>query len=582
VETLSVFYVKGFNEMAENFKTKLVQYLKTQLDVPATDPDEQRRSRLLNIFLAGFFVCSILGIVAAVVGLALEANEQEAIILGLWASVASVIFTSLTFALNRYGVGKLARFLFLLFLTVTLIFSDTPEAVVGGSTLLAFAIPIILASVLFPPYASFIAAGAVGAATTGLTLYMQLVPDPFAVIIFFIVALAAWLAARSMQRAMRDLRVLNKELDQRVQDRTHELTEVLTRESATAMRNKTILESIADGVLVFNANQEAIMANPAANRLAQRDLQSVNLTEFLATIETKARESIQTWLMGQRPNGLNNVKFEWNERTISANVAPVMLPIANEKQTNAGNVMVLRDFTKEAELEQAKNLFLGMVSHELKTPMAAIQGYVNVLLDRMKGQVSEEDYEYLHIVDVSTKQLLKLANELIDLSRLETDQIYLSHQWLDLAAVANNAAKVVQQEFDQRNLSLEVNLADDLPDMYLDPDRIMQVLLNLLSNAYKYTTEGGATLTVSQADDWVYITVSDTGVGIKTVDQESLFERFFRASDRTVQKAGGTGLGLNISKGLVELHGGKLAFTSEYGVGTTFTITLPKNNTYPK
>jgi signal transduction histidine kinase len=170
-----------------------------------------------------------------------------------------------------------------------------------------------------------------------------------------------------------------------------------------------------------------------------------------------------------------------------------------------------------------------------------------------------------------------LANELIDLSRLETGEIELYREWIDLATIIKQAVKVVQQEFISRNLELEVKLEDNLPELYLDKNRILQILLNLLSNAYKYTAQGGTTIQINQLDEWVTIAVSDTGVGIKPADQANIFGRFFRAGDEFVQQVGGTGLGLSITKGLVELHGGNLSFTSQYGIGTTFWVALPKN-----
>lgn len=563
----------------ENIKTKIIKTIKTQLDVPSTDPDERRRSRLLTIFLVGFFVLAIFAIMAAFLATILEVSDQEEILLGLWASIAAAVFTSITFAINRYGAGKLARFLFLLFLTIILVLSDVPEQVASGRSLVSFAIPIILASVLFPPYASFVAAGFVSIVITGVALYANIVPDPFAVVIFFIIALAAWLASRSMERAIRDLRILNEQLDQRVRERTRELAASLRREHTQAVRNKTILQSIADGVLVFDANQEIILTNPAANRLAERDLQSLSLTDFLSTIENQASAIIQDWLAGHKPADLNHVRFAWHNRTISANIAPVILSgNGEEKGVGDGNVMVLRDFTREAQLEKAKDLFLGMVSHELRTPMSAIQGYVDILLASERGRISEEGYEYLQTIKVSVKQLIKLANELIDLSRLETGEIDLYPQWVELANVVQNAARIVRQEYEARKLSLDIKIEADLPELYVDQNRLSQVLLNLLSNAYKYTPQGGVTIEVKQTDDWINIDVKDTGLGIKESDQERMFERFFRASDQSVQRISGVGLGLNISKGLVELHGGKLTFESEYGVGTTFTVALPRHN----
>ena len=563
----------------ENIKRKMIEALKIQLDVPSIDPDERRRSRLLTIFLAGFFILAIFAIAAAFIANVLEVSGQEDILLGLWASIIAAIFTSIIFVMNRRGAGKLARFLFLVFLTIILVFSDAPEEVATGRTLVAFAIPIILTSVLFPAYTSFIAAGFVSVGITGVALYAGIVPDPFAIVVFFMIALAAWLSGRSMERAIQDLRILNEELDQRVRDRTRELAASLRREHTQAVRNETILQSIADGVLVFDADHNVIMANPAANRLAERNLQSLSLADFLATIEDQTRSTIQAWLAGHKPAELNHVRFEWHDRTISANVAPVILSgNGEEPEVGDSNVMVLRDFTREAQLEKAKNLFLGMVSHELRTPMSAIQGYVDILLASESGKISDAGYEYLQTIKVSVKQLIQLANELIDLSRMETGEIDLYPQWVDLATVVKNAVRIVGQEYETRNLSLDIKIDPDLPQLYVDQNRLNQILLNLLSNAYKYTPQGGVTIEVNQSDEWININVRDTGLGIKESDQERMFERFFRASDRLVQRISGVGLGLNISQGLTELHGGKLTFESQYGVGTTFTVALPKQN----
>jgi signal transduction histidine kinase len=324
-----------------------------------------------------------------------------------------------------------------------------------------------------------------------------------------------------------------------------------------------------------------MIANPAANQLVNRNLHALTLPDILASIEEKARDAISSWVQGQKPNDQNNVKFEWHQRTISASIAPVILPATDGQQVDAGNVMVLRDFTKEAQLERVKSLFLGMVSHELRTPMTAIKGYIKVLMDTEKENISATGYEHLQTIDGSIKQLFTLANELIDLSRLETGEIELYREWVDLGAVVKQAAKMVQQEFAARNLNLEVKLADELPNLYVDKNRILQILLNLLSNAYKYTAQGGAMVEATHSGEWVNITVTDTGVGIKPADQANMFSRFFRAGDQIVQQAGGTGLGLSITKGLTELHGGQLTFTSQYGTGTTFRVVLPKNGESP-
>jgi signal transduction histidine kinase len=472
---------------------------------------------------------------------------------------------------------QVMRHLFMIMMVAAAIFTFNLEDV--NQMFVVLTLPMIMAAFLIRPVYSFayylliVIVYAFRVELEGFSILDETVVPFLNLIALIVFAIVAWLIANSLDKALAESRALNRELDQRVQDRTRELADALARETTTAMRNKTILESIADGVLVFDANEQVMIANPAANQLAERELQSLTLADFLRTVGDKADE-LKAWLKGTRPNGQTNLKFEWFGRTISANVAPVTLP-TTAKQVDAGQVMVLRDFTKEAELERAKSLFLGMVSHELRTPMSAIKGYVDILVQSEKENLSEAGYEYLQAIGLSIRQLLTLANELIDLSRMESGEIELYREWTDLRPLINQAIKIVQQEFTTRNLRLELKLDPDLPQLYLDRNRILQVLLNLLSNAYKYTVEGGATVELKRAGAAVQVVVRDTGIGIRSADQANLFNRFFRANDQVVKKVGGTGLGLSISKGLTELHGGSLTFKSQYRVGTTFTISLP-------
>ena len=237
--------------------------------------------------------------------------------------------------------------------------------------------------------------------------------------------------------------------------------------------------------------------------------------------------------------------------------------------------MVLRDVTREAELDRMKTIFLGAVSHELRTPMTAIKGYVELLSELEAESLSESGRKYLSIVGDNIKRLLSLANDLIDMSRIEVGELALYCEWTELEPIVNGAVDTVRQEFERRGLSLEVQIEPDLPLLYLDRHRITQVLLNLLTNAYKYTVEGGATVKVHRADHTVQIEVGDTGVGMTEEEQSHLFERFFRSNHEVVRRAGGSGLGLTIAKGMVELHGGTISFESEYNVGTVFVVSLP-------
>ncbi|MBN1991226.1 MAG: hypothetical protein JW953_00870 [Anaerolineae bacterium] len=549
---------------------------------PLDLPEDKYKNLIFNYFVGTVWVLAVLDTAWNVyLALTLEGQLASKYSGFIPFDVAFLALWGLTWLGHRW-YPRLMRHLFLVLIIIGTIFFFNWEDI--DRIFIAYAIPIIMAAFLIRPIYSFVYLIFVICAYTfrfyqeGFSITGGVEYNYVSLLGLAIISVVAWLIALFLERSLAETRALNRDLDQRVQERTRELAAALRREHTLAVRNKTILEAIADGVLVFDADQQVVVANPAANRLARRDLRSFNLSDFLATVEGKARDSIRAWLAGQKPSKSSNVRFEWYNRIISANVAPVILPGTEDKRVGDGNVMVLRDFTKEAELERAKDVFLGMVSHELRTPMTAIQGYVDLLLTIEKEQISAKGYQYLQTINDSVKQLLKLANELIDLSRLETGEIELYYQWVDLAEVVGQAVKIVQQEFASRKLNLEVKLEDNLPQLYVDRNRINQVLLNLLSNAYKYTTTGGAIVAVSQNEEWININISDTGIGIKEIDQEKLFERFFRAADRIVQQASGTGLGLNISKGLIELHGGTLTFESKYGAGTTFNVALPKPN----
>ena len=552
--------------------------------------EDQRKGRIFSYFISAVWIllfidtCYQLYFAFAFQGQETQSHQKFSTY--AISNISLLFFFGLIWWGHRH-YPKLMRHIFLITIVLGAIFFF--DIAVLNLIFVSLVLPIIMAAFLIQPIYSFFYYFLIAsvyflrAYLTDLTILdFEIAPINF--IALSMIAIVAWLIAQSLDKALAEARALNTELDQRVQDRTRELAEALEREQTTAVRNKTIVESIADGVVVFDTDQHVLIANPAANKLARRNLEALNTTDLLNTIQqNEARESLQAWLKGQPPVDQTNIRFEWHDKTLSANVAPVILPRKGNKRVDAGNVMVLRDFTKEAQLEKAKDMFLGMVSHELRTPMSAIQGYVELLLDLEKETISEEGYEYLQTIDASIRQLLTLANELIDLSRLETGEVELYCQWVDVTDIVNDGVKMVQQEFMNRALSLEtiIEAAAPLPKLYLDRRRILQVLLNLLSNAYKYTPQGGATVTVNRSDDWVTIAVADTGTGIKAEDQANMFQRFFRANDQVIQQADGTGLGLNISKGFTELHGGKLAFESQYGKGTTFTIYLPKNDTVP-
>jgi signal transduction histidine kinase len=558
------------------------------LDIRSLDPDEARRGKLLNILLLGVMVLSILALMAlAALDLSgLFPNDSAArsgLALGYGAGLSAFVGTVAILVINRYHSGRLASWLFLFMLTIVISFSDEPHQVIDGRSLISYAIPILMASVLLRPRDSFIMASLASLLLCVIGASIQVFPNVVGMATFFMIALVSWLSARGLQTALEDLRVINRELDQRVRDRTRELAEALGREHATAVRNRTILEAIGDGVLVTDRQKRIILANPAANRMAllppDQDLQERSLFEMLRGVEPEAVGQIEERMSNGDANEHSIIRFEWNKRTVAANIAPVSLVLPDQSVVAGGHVMALRDMTREVQLDRMKTIFLGAVSHELRTPMAAIRGYVEVLTDLESASLSEAGRKYLDIIDTNIRRLLALANDLIDLSRIEVGEIALYREWTDVTSIVEGAADTVRREFEKRGLSLAVQIEPDLPPLYVDQHRVTQILLNLLTNAYKYTVAGGATVDVGRTDGMVRIVVADTGVGLTEEEKTRLFERFFRSGNEVVQKAGGTGLGLAITKSLIELHGGTITFESESGKGTTFAVSFPTAQT---
>jgi signal transduction histidine kinase len=551
------------------------------------DPDEVRRGTLFNIFLfsASIPVIGLLGINSYAT--LTKANPDSPLFLVLdLAAVGSMVALWFLHRLHP----RLARHVFLVFLALATI--NIFEANVLDRVLVVLTIPVLMAAFLIQPVSSFIYAiivtlayvasffrSAVWGGEQGESLINAF--NYISVMSYFALALVAWVVSRSLDQALtsvreraRELRALNQELDQRVQMRTQELAAALEREHTAALRNRTILESIGDGVLVTSGDNQIIVSNPAANRLAQRHVQNLPLEEALADVEADILDQIKDYMGQTAEEGRPNIQFEWNRRTLAVNIAPIALDLPGHAHISGGHVMVLRDVTREAELDRMKTIFLGSVSHELRTPMTAIKGYVDLLLDLEATSLSVEGRQYLGIVSTNIRRLLSLANDLIDLSRIEVGEIALYREWTRLEPIVEGAVDTVRQEFEKRNLVLDLQIEPNLPTLYLDRHRITQVLLNLLSNAYKYTVDGGAMLLVHHQDGVVQMQIKDTGVGLTEEEQTHLFERFFRANNEVVQKAGGSGLGLTISKSMIELHGGTTV-KSHHKVGTTFTINLP-------
>lgn len=241
-----------------------------------------------------------------------------------------------------------------------------------------------------------------------------------------------------------------------------------------------------------------------------------------------------------------------------------------------GRLFVIRDVTREREIDRMKTEFVSLVSHELRTPLTSIGGYVDLLIEGEVGDLTEEQREFLGIVRNNSRRLVALINDLLDVSRIDAGKAELNRTALDFGRVVGDLAASMQPALAAARQTLAVHLPPDLPDVMGDAGRVAQIMSNLVSNAHKYTPHGGhIRVSARAAGDFVRIDVRDTGIGMTNDEQARLFQRFFRAKNRTTQEVGGTGLGLAITRSLVELHGGTITVSSEPGHGSTFSFTLP-------
>lgn len=234
-----------------------------------------------------------------------------------------------------------------------------------------------------------------------------------------------------------------------------------------------------------------------------------------------------------------------------------------------------RLYREAEEGNRAKSDFLAVVSHELRTPLNAITGYTDLIGSGVAGEVSEKQQRFLDRIRVGSRHLTHIIDEILAFARLESGREPVEVEPTDVGQVARDAAVVVSPGAEDRGLDLDVDIPEPGPQILTDPGKLRQVLVNLLNNAVKYTNEGGIRLEVASEDDGARITVEDTGIGIGGAEQKRIFEPFWQAQSPNTRTAGGTGLGLAVSRRFVDLLGGTISVESEPGKGSTFTVRLP-------
>jgi signal transduction histidine kinase len=242
-------------------------------------------------------------------------------------------------------------------------------------------------------------------------------------------------------------------------------------------------------------------------------------------------------------------------------------------------------FEQVQSANTAKSDFVSLVAHELKNPMTSIRGYTDLLIKGAIGEISKGQEDFLRTIRANVNRMSTLVSDLADISRIEAERLRLDFKAVNINDVVDEVVRSHRNKLEEKDQTLNLKISDDLPPVWGDNTRLVQILVNLVSNANKYTPEGGKITIRAErspnqwdpqgAQEVLLIAVEDNGIGLTQEDQSKIFTKFFRSDDPKATDAPGTGLGLNISRNLVEMQGGKIWFESEHREGTTFYFTVP-------
>jgi len=373
-----------------------------------------------------------------------------------------------------------------------------------------------------------------------------------------------------------------RQAEERLRATVHEMEQLYRDADRARGLHRAVLDETRDGLIMVGVDGRILTVNRQFARLfgvtteevTGRAFASFNgLIDHIYDKPDQFRAAVVGSLHDTTRRFTANLTQQW---PVPRELELFSAPVHSVENEHIGRLYVLRDVTHEREVDRMKSEFVSLVSHELRTPLTSIKGFIDMLLDGDLGALAEEQQDILGIVQTNADRLTALINDLLDVSRIESGRMELKRTPLDLERLTHAIADSLRPQFAGKHQILSMEVTASLPPGWADGDRIAQIVTNLLSNAHKYTPEGGQVcMMLSHEGNTVRVDVRDTGIGLSTEEQQQLFTRFFRADNAAARAVGGTGLGLYITRSLVETHGGQMTVTSARGEGSTFSFTLP-------
>lgn len=370
-----------------------------------------------------------------------------------------------------------------------------------------------------------------------------------------------------------DIRILHTIADQ-VASAHKKLKDLIFKEKR---KIESMVESMSEGVIMTDENDSLVVLNPAAKgMLGISSIDSMSDEEIWNYFRKLKLGRLYQKLSEQASKGVVTEDVDLNEpKPITLKVTSSL--VRNHLGERLGVVTVLRDITKEKELERMKSDFISFVSHELRNPLTVVKGFVTIMLDDASDRFTRDQKEQLSYINESTDLLSRIISNLSDISKIEAGKLRLQKKSIDVIPLIKKVLRSFRVYAKSKGIKLETSFDSKLSRVPADPDRLTQVLTNLIDNAIKFSHKNGEVfIEAKEGKDVIEVSVADSGIGISPKNFNRIFNKFQKVENGVSSKLRGTGLGLPISKEIIQLHGGKIWVESEMGKGSKFTFTLPQ------